>query len=109
MSIDRSRTKKTKRWKIPDKFINGEFADFIYNINDLGKDERPIKDSYGSLEEWTNHYQLLELHGSDLGDILKLFNEKGCVKIVKKENYIQYHHQNMSYLEMEIRARIKEN
>lgn len=114
MKIDTSRAEKTKRWKIPDKFINKDFADFIENINvleALGKvvDKRPIKNAFGSVEEWANHFQLWELHGIDLDDLLKLFREKGCAKIFKKKNYIQYHHQNMAYLEAEIRARIKES
>ena len=114
VEIDYQRAKKTRRWKIPDKFINGDFADFILNINvleenDKVRDTRPIKNAYGSVEEWANHFQLWELHGIDLNAILKLFSEKGCVKVFKKENYIKYHHQNMAYLEKEIRARIKEN
>ena len=114
MKVDTSRAEKTKRWKIPDKFINNEFANFILNINVLavsGKvvDKRPIKDAFGSVDEWANHFQLWELHGIDLDAILKLFSKKGCAKIFKKENYIQYHHQNMAYLETEIRARIIEN
>jgi hypothetical protein len=112
IKIDTERSEKTKRWKIPDKFINPEFADFIQNINVLklnGKvvDKRPIKESFGSLEEWANYFQLWELHGIDLDSILKLFGEKGCGKIFIKENCFQYHHQNLAYLEEEIRARYK--
>ena len=72
-------------------------------------DERPIKNAFGSVDEWANHFQLWDLQGIDLEDILKLFSNKGCAKIFKKENYIKYHHQNMMYLETEIRARMKEN
>lgn len=113
IKVDTSRAKKTRRWKILDKFLNEDFANFILNINvlkALGKmvDKRPIKNAFGSIEEWANHFQLWELHGIDLDAILKLFSEKGCAKIFRKENYIQYHHQNMAYLETEIRARIRE-
>lgn len=108
-----NRAEKTKKWKIPDKFINIDFVNFIENINVLkaqGKvvDKRPIKNAFGSIEEWANHFQLWELHGIDLDAILKLFSEKGCAKIFRKENYIQYHHQNIVYLQTEISARIKE-
>lgn len=106
VTIDTNRAEKTKRWKIPDKFINEDFANFLLNMNDLNRNERPIKDAFGSIEEWANHFQLWESHGIDLDDILELFKGKGCAKIFQKENYIQYYHQNMAYLETEIRARI---
>ena len=112
IKINAGRSEKMKKWKIPDKFINPEFADFILNINVLefnGKmmDKRPISESFGSLGEWATHFQLWELHGIHLDSILKLFSEKGCGKIFVKENYFQYHHQNLAYLEEEIRARYK--
>jgi hypothetical protein len=112
MNIDTNRADKTKRWKIPAKFLNDDFANFILNINVLeenGKvrDNRPIKDAFGSVQEWADHFQLWESHGVDLDAILHLLSDKGCVKIFKKENYVKYHHQNMAYLEAEIRARVK--
>jgi len=112
VKVDTNRAEKTKKWKIPDKFINEVFANFILNINvlevnDKVMDERPIKNAFGSVDEWANHFQLWELHGIALEAILKLFSDKGCARIFKKENYIKYHHQNMAYLETEIRARIE--
>lgn len=106
MNVDTNRANKTKRWKIPDKFVNSDFADFLLNTNELDRDARPITGG-GSVQEWANYYQLWELHGIDLDAILELLDEKGCAKINKKENYIQYHHQCSAYLEAEIRARIK--
>jgi hypothetical protein len=114
VTLDTNRAEKTKRWRIPDKFINEDFANFLLNINvlsenDVYRDERPIKDAFGSVDEWADHFQLWDLHGIDLDAILKLLSDKGCARIFKKENYIKYHHQNMAYLEAEIRARIKGN
>lgn len=111
ITVDTKRAEKTKKWKIPEKFINNDFANFILNINVLEennvvRDTRPIKDAFGSVDEWANHYQLWESHGIDLDSILKLFRDKGCAVVFRHENYIQYHHQNMAYLEAEIRARI---
>ena len=107
MNVDTKRANETKKWKIPDKFVNSDFADFLLNINDLDREAMPITGG-GSLQEWADHYQLWESHGIDSDAILKLFDDKGCAKIYKKENYFQYHHQNMAYLETEIRARIKD-
>lgn len=107
MTIDTKRVEKTKNWKIADKFINDDFANFILNINDLDVYKRPINDAYGSIQEWADHFQLQEIHGIYLDDILKLFEDKGCVKIFKRDNYVNFHHQNMVYLETEIRARNK--
>ncbi len=98
---------KTHSWKIPDKFVNLEFADFLLNTNDLNVERRPIKDSYGSVQEWSEHYQLWESHGITLDALLKLLDEKGCAIINKKENYVQYHIGNIALLEAEIRTRIK--
>lgn len=72
------------------------------------RDTRPIKDAFGSLDEWANHFQLWESHGIDLDSILKLFSDKGCAKVFKKQNYIQYHSQNLAYLQAEIKARMDE-
>jgi len=110
VTIESKRSEKTKRWKIPDKFINEDFSTFILNINvleDCGKyvDTRPIRDAFGSIDEWANHFQLWDLHGIDTDSIVKLFSDKGCAKIIKKDNYIQYHHQNLEYLRLEIDAR----
>ena len=106
MNVDTKRAEKTKLWKIPDKFINEDFANFILNINDLDR-ELILIEGGGSLQEWADYFQLRELHGIDTNAILKLFDDKGCAKINKKENNFEYHHQNMAYLETEIRARIK--
>ena len=103
VDLDTSRVEKTRRWKIPDKFINKEFAIFILNVNDLLVNEISFENIVG----YANNFRLQELHGIDLDDILKLFRDKGCAKIFKKDNYIQYHHQNLLYLEAEIRARIE--
>jgi hypothetical protein len=107
MCVEYKRSSKTKKWDIPDKFINSDFADFLLNVNDLDRDMIPITGG-GSLQEWADHYQLWESHGIDLDAIVKLLDDKGCGKINKKENHFQYHHQNITYLEMEIRARIKD-
>ena len=103
MDVDTKRANKTRKWKIPDKFVNSDFADFLLNINELDREAMPIIGG-GSLQEWADHYQLC---GIDVDAILKLFDDKGCAKINKEENYCQYHHQNMTYLEAEIRARSK--
>ena len=113
MEIDNSRIEKTKKWKIPEKFVNIEFVNFLMNINVLeicGKkiDKIPIKDAFGSVDEWANEFQLWELHGIDLDSILKLFSYKGCAKVSRKDNYIQHHPQNIMYLQKEIEARIEE-
>ena len=41
--VEYKRAKKTRRWKIPDKFINEDFANFILNTNDQNLNERPIE------------------------------------------------------------------
>lgn len=112
MKVDTSRAEKTKRWKIPDKFINYDFFNFLNNTFPLEengeiRDTRTITGG-GSVQEWADYYQLWELHGIDLDAILKLLEDKGCAKIHKKENYLQYHHQNMTYLATEIKARIND-
>jgi len=111
MNIDNNRTEKTRNWKIPEKFLNLDFVNFLANINVIevcGKkiDKIPIKDAFGSIDEWANHFQLWEIHGIDLDSILKLFSDKGCAKISKRDNYIQHHIQNIMYLQKEIEARI---
>jgi hypothetical protein len=58
------------------------------------------------VQELANDYQLRILHSIDLGDILKLLEEKGCAETHKKENYIQYRTQDITRLVDEIRARI---
>jgi len=97
--------------KIPDKFIDADFANFILNINVLEEngravDKRSIKDAFGSVEEWADYYQLASLHGIALDDILKLFRENCCARVFRKANYIQYNDQNLASLETEIRARL---
>jgi hypothetical protein len=112
VKVSTERAEKTRNWEIPEKFINNDFADYISNTNVLEengivRDTRPIKGCYGSMQEWADHFQLMELHEIDLDSILKLLEDKGCVKIDEKNNVLQYYHQNMAYLEAEIRARIK--
>lgn len=91
--------------KIPKKFICNEFADFIHNINDLGRDTRPIS-GYGSIQEWADHYQLLTNQGIDLNAILKLFKDTGCAVINEEANNIQYYHQQLIDLESFVRSQI---
>jgi hypothetical protein len=112
--LDFKRAKKTRGWKIPEKFLNIEFINFIMNINTvelIGKpiDKIPIQDDPSSIESWANHFQLWDLHGIDVESILELFSEKGCAQVVRNENYIKYHHQNLVYLQTEISARIDKN
>jgi hypothetical protein len=103
MGVDTKRASKTRKWKIPDNFVNSDFVDLLAKINELNREAMPII-GVGSLEEWAEHYQVC---GTDVDAIVKLFDDKGCAKINMKENFCQYHHQNMIYLEAEIRARIK--
>ena len=104
-------TAESQKWKIPHKFVNDEFVSFLSCLLPLDEGSqavrrRPIKGE-GSLQELTNDYQLLILHSTDLDDILKLLEEKGCAKINRRENYIQYFTQDIARLIAEIRARIK--
>lgn len=107
INIDLNRNEKTKRWKIPEKFLNLEFTSFLNNafpIEISGKEVDKV--NLDDIKDWIYHFQLWELHGIDVTSILKLLSDKGCAKIFKKNEYIQYHHQNLAYLQSEIRARI---
>ena len=105
------RTESTRKWRIPDKFLNWDFADFLNNTFPLevGNCERNLIEinGFGSVNEWANHYQLKEMHGITLDSALKLLDDKGCIiELNKKENIIQYHHQNIAYMLMEIWGRL---
>lgn len=110
MKADANRTEESRKWKIAQKFINDDFVDFLswfvpLEENDESGNQRPIT-GQGSVQEWANDYQLRILHSIDLGDILKLLDDKGCVEIHKKENYVQYRTQDIMRLLDEISARI---
>lgn len=111
LKADTNRTEETKKWHIPHKFINDDFASYLSFLipleeNDKATNQRPIAGE-GSLQEWANDYQLRILHSIDLDDILKLLRDKGHVEIYKEQNYIIYRHKNIEYLVAEITARIK--
>ena len=114
VKIDTNRAEKTKRWKIPEKFINIEFTNFLCNINVLELNNKyidtiPIKNDADCIVAYINRFRLWELHGIDLHRILNLLRDTGCAIIKKKDNYIKYHHQNLEYLMNEINARIDKN
>jgi len=67
--------------------------------------ERPIKDDFGSLDEWIREFNLSNKHDIDIDSILRLLDEKGCAKIFREKNKVIFHRQNTKYLETEIRAR----
>jgi len=105
------RTEDTRKWRIPGKFINDDFVNFLsffipLEKNNDTKNQRRITGE-GSVQEWADDYQLRILHGIDLSDILKLLEEKGYADTHEKENYIQYRAQDIAQLIAEIRARIK--
>lgn len=111
LKADTNRTKESKKWKIPHKFINDDFVNFLSFLIPLGENhssenQKPITGE-NSLQEWANDYQLRILHSIDLRDILKLLEEKGYAEIHENENYIQYFTQDIARLIAEIRARIK--
>jgi hypothetical protein len=110
INVVSERTAATKKWKIPDKFINAGFADFLNNTFPLeeGKKERDTIaiTGFASVKEYADHFQLQENYGITLDAILKLLDDKGCIEINKKENRLKYHHQNIEYLRVEIMARI---
>jgi len=88
VSVNSNRTDETKRRKIPDKFINREFYDFLNNTFPLEEAhiERDLLriNGYNSDHEWADHYQLEEIYGITLNAILKLLNDKGCIKELTK-------------------------
>jgi len=95
-----------KRWVIPDKYKNENFANFILNINDLNMEFRRIKEGWGSMEEWAHHYQLWESLGITLEGLLRFLSNKGCIEIKRKENLVRLHHDNLELLRTEIMRRI---
>jgi len=110
LKTERKRTEESRKWKIPHKFINADFVDFLSWFTPLeekgeSKNQRPITGE-GSMQERANDYQLRILHSIDLGDILKLLEDKGCVEIHKKENHIRYRTQGILRLLDEISPRI---
>jgi len=112
LHVELSRSDKTKRWNIPDKFINCDFVRFLNNTFPISeahqeRDFRTLR-GYGSVKEYADYFQLQENHGITLEAILKLLNDKGCfLKLNKKENFLKYHNQNIQHLRVEIEARIK--
>jgi hypothetical protein len=112
INVDSSRAEKTRRWRIADKFINDDFTNFLLNafpleLNAIEVDRTHLT-GFGSIQEYANHFQLQDLHGITLDAIIKLLDDKDCIlEISRKENRLQYHHQNIEYLRVEIMARIK--
>ena len=109
MRASTNRTKETRNWKIPDKFVNNDFASFLSVLFHLGdshetKYRRPIKGE-DSVQEWADTYQLQILHSIDLGDVLNLLKNKGYVEVHEEANYIRFRHQNVARLVAEIKAR----
>jgi hypothetical protein len=106
------RTELTRKWRIPNKFLNRNFADFLNNtfpleVGNREKNQIEITGD-GSVAEYVFYFQLEEIHGITLDSVLKLLNDKGCIiKLNKKENIIQYHHQNIAYLQGEIQGRLR--
>jgi hypothetical protein len=114
IELDPKNSDKVKRWRIPDKYLNDDFVDFILKINAIevnGKyiDEMKIYYTKGSLQEWVTVYKLSDKYGITVEDILRLFDNKGCALIHRQENYITYHQSNLASLREEIQAKLKED
>jgi hypothetical protein len=106
LKTDVCKNEETKKPNIPRKFVNNEFVGFLSCLLSLHEDDkvtkrRPIKGE-GSLQELANDYQLLILHSTDLGDILRLFGKMGFVRINLKENCIHYRTQDIARLKSAI-------
>ena len=96
----------TRKWRIANKYLSNDFADFILNINDLDRDAMPIEGG-GSLEEWAYHFQLKELYGITLEGLLRFFDNTGCVEVKRKENLVLLNHNVLELLRQEIIRRIE--
>lgn len=106
-NIELNRSIITKRWRIPDKFINYDFYNFLLNSFNIENDSRRII-GFGSVQEYADYFQLQEHHGITLKAILKLLNDKCCIiELNKKENLLKYQYQDVEQLRIEIEARIK--
>ena len=73
--------------KLPHKFINNDFAEFLsflfpFEESEKEETQRAITGA-GSVRELANDYQLVILHSLDLGDILKLLAGKGTLRYTK--------------------------
>ncbi len=104
----------TTRWRIPDKFINYDFAAFIDNTFPKSEGRKKVEFrtlvGFNSVSEWAYYFQLQEIYGITVDAILKLLDDKGCIlELNRKENFLRYHRPNITRLWSEILARIEKH
>lgn len=104
---------KFKHSKIPEKYLNYDFLNFVINtfpleVNGMKITVKPIRNRFGSLEEWSYHFQLEEFHGITLQALIKFLYDKGCITTIdRKENVVHYHQQNIIDFINELEDRLK--